>query len=419
MFRGLVSSCLGRRIEYEVMTKRWAHHLWLRAECLEDEMRTPLTPADASKLIQEEGYKISVEQTPDRIFSDDEYQQAGCQLVPFGSWKVLNQILLKQKDPSSLMGYSHDDTHWVLGLKTLGHDVETIATNQIYFAHCFKGQRNWQNEMHRFIRGGGAIWDLEFMLDAKTHRRVAAFGYFAGYVGMGLGLMAYYALKSGLHQLPKLSPYTSNTQLFDTVSNYRFNWIQHQNKGQEPKILVLGAKGMAGTGAAAFFHEYSRYLPGGHPSPITLWDFQETKDVATSRKAMLEHEILVNCINLQSETPPFVTLEGLRQPHRVLSIVSDVSCDVVNPLNPLPIYSEETTMEEPLYNIPNLDPPCLVTSISHLPSLLPREASISFSHALLPHLRHLPSSPSNLQGDHLFPWASTRLQFEKTLAQLK
>lgn len=439
-----MSACVSRGgIEAHQVAKRWAHHLWLRAECLEDEMRTPLTPEDAGKLIREEGYKVSVEQATDRIFSDSEYAQAGCQLVPTGSWKVLNQILLNQQPGTALAGYSSSDSHWVLGLKTLGHDVESIATNQIYFAHCFKGQRHWQQEMRRFVRGGGAIWDLEFMLDATSRRRVAAFGYFAGYVGMAVGLMAYYALHTGLHQLPKLSPYTSNTQLFEAVSTYRRNWQlhhansrsssgsgssssqkshvldAHQHRSVEPNILVLGAKGMAGSGAAAFFREYAASLAAEqHPSTVTLWDYQETQDVATSRKAMLENDILVNCINLQSETPPFVTLAGLRQANRNLSIVSDVSCDVTNPWNPLPIYSEETTMEEPMFQVPDVQPPCLVTSISHLPSLLPREASISFSHALLPHLRHLPSSPAHLEGDHLFPWASTRLQFEKALDRL-
>lgn len=48
------------------------------------------------------------------------------------------------------------------------------------FAHCYKGQEGWGEVLGRFVEGKGLLYDLEFL--EKEGRRVAAFGYYAGYV---------------------------------------------------------------------------------------------------------------------------------------------------------------------------------------------------------------------------------------------
>jgi saccharopine dehydrogenase (NAD+, L-lysine-forming) len=49
-----------------------APHLWLRSETKPMEHRAALTPATA-KILLENGFKITVEQSTQRIFDDDEY----------------------------------------------------------------------------------------------------------------------------------------------------------------------------------------------------------------------------------------------------------------------------------------------------------------------------------------------------------
>ncbi len=44
---------------------------------------------------------------------------------------------------------------------------------------CYKGQAGWDKVLARYARGGGALLDLEFL--EKNGRRVAAFGYWAGF----------------------------------------------------------------------------------------------------------------------------------------------------------------------------------------------------------------------------------------------
>jgi saccharopine dehydrogenase (NAD+, L-lysine-forming) len=49
-------------------------HLWLRAETKPMEHRAALTPETAKKLI-DAGFRITVEESTQRIFDDDEYKK--------------------------------------------------------------------------------------------------------------------------------------------------------------------------------------------------------------------------------------------------------------------------------------------------------------------------------------------------------
>ena len=40
--------------------------------------------------------------------------------------------------------------------------VKNMLTRKICY---FKNQTGWADLLHRFIKGGGSIWDIEFMTD--------------------------------------------------------------------------------------------------------------------------------------------------------------------------------------------------------------------------------------------------------------
>jgi saccharopine dehydrogenase (NAD+, L-lysine-forming) len=147
--------------------------LHARAEAKLYEHRSCLTPTTAKKLI-EAGYPVRVERSPkdpnyERIFHDEEFEQAGATLVDEGSW---------EKAPTD---------HIIVGLKELPEADTPLKHTFIHFAHCYKQQGGWEHVLARFPRGGGMLYDLEFLQDS-TGRRVAAFGYHAGFVGAALAL---------------------------------------------------------------------------------------------------------------------------------------------------------------------------------------------------------------------------------------
>ena len=61
-------------------------------------------------------------------------------------------------------------------------------------------------------------------------------------------------------------------------------------------------------------------------------------------------------------------------------IIVDVSCDVNNKLNPIPIYKNTSNFDNPILTIKDN---VYVISIDNLPTLLPNESSTEFSSNLI------------------------------------
>ncbi|RDX56030.1 saccharopine dehydrogenase [Lentinus brumalis] len=351
--------------------------LWLRCEKKEFERRTAITPTTAKKLI-DAGFEIFVERDDQRIFRDQEYEAVGCKLVENNSW------------PSAPKDIP------IIGLKELPESDDPLPHTHIQFAHCYKQQGGWSKVLARFHRGGGTLYDLEFLTDDQG-RRVAAFGYHAGFAGAAAGALAFAAEKAG-KPLGQLEPYENEQAMVDDVKRVL------GGSGKGLKAMVIGALGRCGRGAVDLFRKI-----GVEEDDIVKWDMAETAKGGPFPE-ILEADIFVNCIYLSSPIPPFMTRETIAAAgkNRRLRVVVDVSCDTTNPHNPIPIYSVNTTFDKPTVPVEvgnNViltylsrrsegNPPLAMVSIDHLPTLLPREASEQFSAALLPSLLELPNRKS-------------------------
>ena len=236
--------------------------------------------------------------------------------------------------------------------------------------------------MSRFPQGGGTLLDLEFLSDA-TGRRVAAFGYHAGYAGAALAVEAWaHQLTNPSEPMGSVSSYANQDLLLQDVRAAL--QLGSEKAGRKPRVLVIGALGRCGRGAVDLCKQ-----AGIADENILKWDLPETKKGGPFEE-IVESDIFVNCIYLSEEIPPFLNEESLSSPKRNLSVVCDVSCDTTNPHNPIPIYTENSTFDKPTLPVKGYEnPPLTVISIDHLPSLLPREASEAFSQALLPSLLSL------------------------------
>lgn len=342
-----------------------ATHFWLRAESKAFERRTALPPESAKALL-DAGYSLTIEADPDRIFSLEEYPD--CARAEPHSWK-----------------HAPDDAV-VIGLKELAEDGTELRHRHIHFAHVFKEQRGWQAALRRFADGGGALYDLEF-LTHENGRRVAAFGYWAGYVGAVLGAAHCERLRHG------------ETLRLDAPYSFPGRESLEQLVGQAPEsAIVIGALGRSGSGAVDALEKLG-------VGTITRWDKDETA-AGGPFDAILEHELFVNCVLLGLRIPPFVTEAQLRgASDRALRVVADVSCDPTSPFNPVPVYDAITTVEAPVVRA--IESPALdVVAIDHLPSLLPRESSEDFGAQLLPHLLDFDADANGV-------WARAHALFEE------
>ena len=325
-------------------------HIWLRAESKPSERRVPLAPAAARELVAA-GFTVSVEECGNRVFDIRQYREAGCRIVPAASWPDAPRDC------------------YVLGLKELPEPLPALGHRHIYFAHAYKQQEGWKALLRRFAGDGGCLLDLEYLLD-DNGRRIAAFGYWAGFAGAALGVMARLA-QPGM--LDPARSYGNKDQLLAQLSDLL------ERSSLRPRIIIIGAKGRCGSGAAELCRELG--------IETTLWDLEETAQGGPFPE-ILEHDIFLNCVFVRSATPPFLTRECLAEARR-LCVIVDVSCDPFADYNPLPIYDQCTTFLRPALRL--MDEPVLdLIAIDHLPSMLPEESSEDFSSQLLGALIELP-----------------------------
>ncbi|GJL82153.1 MAG: saccharopine dehydrogenase [marine bacterium B5-7] len=335
--------------------------IWLRAESKTGEHRAPLTPSDAARLV-ELGFDIRVEESEQRVFEDTAFAAAGCRLETSGSWR------------------DAPDHAFILGIKELPDESEPLRHRHIYFGHAYKGQPGWKDLLNRFESGSGVLLDLEYLTD-ESGRRLAAFGFWAGFAGAALGVRLWAGRQNEGPDF-KLSPQrpAANQQNLLATIKTRLGKIP-EDRARAPKAIVIGALGRCGRGAVSLFEKLEL--------ECTRWDIGETA-IGGPFAELIDYDIVVNTVLLNQPIPPFLTPELIERPQRRLGIIADVSCDPGNPGNPLPLYDHVTTFQQAAIRVIDSDNPLDIIAVDHLPSLLPMESSMDFSSQLTPLLETLP-----------------------------
>jgi saccharopine dehydrogenase (NAD+, L-lysine-forming) len=152
------------------------------------------------------------------------------------------------------------------------------------------GQSGWDTVLARFPRGGGTLLDLEFLQDPATGRRVAAFGYSAGFSGSALALKnwAWQQTHSAGELLPGVESYQNEPALITDVK--KDLEAARAKTGRLPRVIVIGALGRCGRGAV------DMCLKAGIPDEqILKWDMAETAKGGPFKEISHESDIFVNC----------------------------------------------------------------------------------------------------------------------------
>ncbi|WP_392337236.1 saccharopine dehydrogenase [Loktanella salsilacus] len=324
-------------------------HLWVRAESRDHEARVGIMPDGVAALIAA-GLRVTVEDSVQRIVPIADYIAAGAEIAAEGAWVDAPLDAL------------------IFGLKELPADGTPLRHTHIMFGHAYKGQPDGRVLLDRFKLGGGRLLDLEYLTD-DTGRRVAAFGYWAGYAGAAVSLMCWMAQQQGKVMGPVRAVPTQAALLAD------LRGAMAGITGPLPSALIIGALGRVGTGAA----DLCRDMGVG----TTLWDMAETASGGPFPE-ILAHELFFNCILARPGTPVFVPASA-KTAERRLSVIGDIACDPDSDFSPIKVYDRVTTWDAPalrVHDAPVLD----VTAIDNLPSLMPLESSADFAAQLLPHL---------------------------------
>ena len=346
-------------------------HLWVRAEQRENEERVGVTPAGAAELLKA-GVQVTIEQSTVRAIGIEGYQAAGCIIAPENSWPSA---------PSNAI---------IFGLKELPEDSTRLTHCHIMFVHAYKGQSSGRVLLDRFKAGDGTLYDLEYLVD-QAGRRVAAFGYWAGYAGAAVALRCWLAQQRNETAGP-VSVFKSSDALLEDLQ-------EHMAQHDQTKLnaLIIGALGRVGTGATD--------LLSALDSPATKWDIAETVNGGPFPQ-VLEHALFLNCILARPGTPVFVP-ESAKTDTRELTVIGDIACDPDSDFSPIKVYDRTTTWAEPALRVHDA-PPLDVTAIDNLPSMLPVESSEDYAMQLLPSLLTLTDLDTGV-------WAQAEATFQKHL----
>ncbi|MGY3438890.1 MULTISPECIES: saccharopine dehydrogenase [unclassified Marinovum] len=347
-------------------------HLWVRAEQRQNEERVGITPEGAAQLLAQ-GIKVTVEESSVRAIPIDGYRDAGCAIAPENSWP---------KAPADAI---------IFGLKELPEDGTPLTHRHILFGHAYKGQPSGQVLLARFRAGGGTLYDLEYLVD-KTGRRVAAFGYWAGFAGAAVALRCWAAQQDGALCGP-VATHPSADHLKADLEEA----LSLTGKAR-PDAIVIGALGRVGSGAAD--------LCDAMGVRVTQWDMAETASGGPFPE-VLDHDIFLNCILARPGTPVFVPANAKTAPRR-LTVIGDIACDPDSDFSPIKVYDRTTTWADPALRV-HATPPLDVTAIDNLPSMLPVESSLDYAAQLLPSLMVLSDLTTGV-------WGRANVEFKRHLA---
>lgn len=303
--------------------------IYIRKENNQKEYRTPLIPKHVNILVSN-GITVIIESSINRIFSDNEYELAGG-IITNKHWSLFQHAL-------------------IIGIKELDNLHLLNKHIHIYFSHSYLGQYGSNLILKSFVDSSSLLYDFEFFTDHNSNRLIS-FCYWAGFIGVFLGLNQFYNKFNHLVNLKNLTYFNNIQELVDLTNKFIFNL--------DVKVAIIG-NGKTSKGA----QEFCKYFN------LNFIIFSKSSD----KKLLIDYGIVINCIKLNENNKE--TWFDINTPFYKNIIIVDVSCDYTKSNNPIKIYNKETDWINPVYSYNNFVD---IIAINNLPSLIPRESSIEFS----------------------------------------
>lgn len=375
------------------------------------ERRAAIAPVHVKKL-RALGLDVVVEQSDKRIFSSEEYLEAG-----------------------AVVASNLHDAEVIVGVKEIPlHHFEKGKT-YLFFSHVVKGQPYNMPMLKAMMEKGCNLIDYE-KIENEEGKRLIFFGRFAGLAG---AINSLWSLGQRLKAKGIDSPFAAlkQTHRYNSLAEARADvsqcgqGIARHGLPETLAPLVIGITGDGNVAKGA--HEILNLLPGIELSPAQLLAvnpadlprniivkvvFREhdlSKPKGDAFPFDLQHyyrnphlyendferyiphlSLLLNCMYWDARYPRIVTRDFLeklyRQGEPKLQVIGDITCD---PEGSVECTHKGTPIDDPVfvynpftrnYTMGFEGDGLLVMAVDILPSELPREASISFGDALLPYL---------------------------------
>ncbi len=325
--------------------------------------------------------EVKVESSNDRVFTDDEYRNAGIE--------VTDDI---------------SDCAVFFGVKEV--PVDSLIKNKFYFffSHTIKKQSYNRQLLRALLEKNIDFYDHETLVNENNHRLIG-FGKYAGIVGTYNAIRAF-GIKFELFKLPKAITLSGKEAL-----------ITHLKRIILPPIkLVVTGNGKVGSGVKEVLDaiKIKKVAPNDFLTKnytqavytqIDVLDYNKRKDgavfdnndffenpsdyVSNFERFTKVSDIYISGHFHANEAPEILSQEMLQANNCKIKIVADISCDINGPIA---CTLRSSTIEEPFYGyLPNenrevdiFHPAAIVVmAVDNLPCELPKEASEGFGQMML------------------------------------
>ena len=376
------------------------------------ERRVPLIPEHVKELIKSHSIDVSLQPSSIRIFSDDEYIQAGAKI---------------QEDLSGCP--------IIFAVKELPLDFFQPGKTYIFFSHTIKGQKYNMPMLKKMLELGCNLIDYEKVIDEKG-RRLIFFGRHAGLAGMidtlwALGKrLTWEGVPSPFSEIRNAYKYNSLAEAKESISQVGEK-IKKNGLPEPLTPLIFGVTGYGHVSTGA--QEILNLLPFEQINPEEIFTLTKQSNFSKNRihKVVFKEEhmvepilpenhfdlrdyydhpkkyrsrfesyiphltVLVNCIYWDERYPRLVTKRFLRKlyaedKNRRLRVIGDISCDIEGSIectvketqtdNPVFVYNPTEEQVTDGYEGKGV----VILAVANLPCEISREASLDFSRALKP-----------------------------------
>lgn len=356
----------------------------LREGKIPPDNRVALTPAQCKWLSRNFDLEIRVQSSPDRCYSDAEYERAGF-------------------PPQQNI----EDCDVFLGIKEVRKEDLIPDKTYLFFSHTRKKQLHNQPLMQAILAKKITLIDYE-CLEHEDGQRIIGFGFFAGVVGAHNGMMAY-GERSGSFQLERVYRQKDFKELIHSYFGLKLPKI---------KIAVTGS-GRVAHGILEVMNlmevievEKEEYLSRDFSYPVYVQlkgaDLYARKDNGTyNREDFHAHaeayeclfekyiphtDILMNGIYWDAQVPRLFPIGRVSEPDFRIQVIADITDDSNGSV---PINLGDQDIEHPVYGVDRIGfqkmppgrPDCVdVMAVGNLPNELPRDASKYFGEQLIKYI---------------------------------
>lgn len=294
----------------------------IRETKIPEDNRVALSPAQVAKLNQEfPSSEIIVQSSEIRAYTDNEYRDAGVQVV---------------EDVS--------DCDVLFGIKEAQIDTLIPDKHYFFFAHIAKMQAYNRPLLQAMLAKNLTFSDYEYLVD-NNGERVCAFGWWAGVVGVYYTLRGY-GLKLGRNALPKPDRKFTLAQMRTILATAQLPKV---------KILITG-NGRVAQGATYVMREcraqeltYEQFMSDEPVNTLSFYrasvnelvkrkdgklfdrnDFRNNPDSYESDfiKFAKHTDIYIPCHFWDPKAPVYLEKEDFQKYNLPIKMIGDITCDI-------------------------------------------------------------------------------------------